>query len=205
MKKFFFTAVLGAQILLAANAFAAAIPSEPQQAVESFIQTLREMNFPVQDQQAHAKLIEKARAFLDLEAIGKRALGNHFLEASPEQRETFLHLLRDLIEEIAYPRSNGFMGQQKITYPQVLESDGGYEVRSIIQQQEEGLSASVNYHVYLKDGQWKADDVVLDDVSITEDLQYQFDKIILQSQFEGLLLKMRERLEQARNENAQAA
>ncbi len=177
----------------------------PQQTIQSFIETIQTMEFPVKDAASHQVLVAKANAALDLDSMGQKSLAAHWAEASPEEQKNFLELLWKLIENSAYPKSRRFMGSFKIEYPEVTPEGNGVSVRSVIKQQEEALDAEVIYHVYQKDGQWKVDDVTLDGVSIIEDLKYQFDKIITQSGFAGLLDKMRERLAAAVKENNPAA
>ncbi len=176
-----------------------------QQAVENFLATLHKMEFPVKDKARHEELVKQANAYLDLEAMSKKALAAHWQEAAPEEQNTFLDLMWKLIENVAYPRSSKFIGDFQILYPEVKAADKGFEVHSVIKQQEESLDAKVVYHVYQEGAQWKVDDIVLDDVSITEDLKYQFDKLVTQSKFAGLLDKMRERLATAEKENFPAA
>jgi len=172
----------------------------PQIAVENFIATIRGMQFPVQDAAAHRSTVNKANSYLDLESMSKRALGANWETASDQQRKSFLELMWGLIENIAYPHSSHFMGNYQITYPEVQDIGNGFEVHSLIKQDEAALDVPVLYHVYQKESEWKIDDVILDDVSITEDLKYQFDKIIADSQFEGLLTKMREKLSRAQED-----
>lgn len=202
-RNYFLITIFVFNLLLTGAARAAESP-EPQKAVQSFLETLKSMRFPVQDEVAHAGLIAQARIFLDLEAIGKRSLDPHYETASAEQQKSYLDLLNQLIEKVAYPRSNDSIGKFEVVYLETAASGAGYEVQSVIKQEEEALDTYVNYHLRQKDGQWKIDDIVLDEVSLTEDLKYQFDKIILQSGFEGLLNKMRERLDQAKTETAAA-
>ena len=173
----------------------------PQQGIETFLKTIRAMEFPVKDMNRHSQLAQEANGYLDLEALGKKALEKHWDEAAPEDQKAFMELLWSLIEYVAYPRSVSFLGNYEITYPEIKPAGNGFEVDSMVKQQAEGLEAKVVYHVYQRDGHWKIDDVVLDDVSISEDLKYQFDKIIADSKFAGLLDKMRERLAQAKKEN----
>ena len=174
---------------------------KPEQAIEGFIKAIRAMDFPIKDQSRHANLVEQADSYLDLDAMGQRALAAHWAQATSDEQKNFFDLMWKLIETIAYSRSRKFMGDFEVLYPEVKQAGDHYEVHSVIKQQEEDLDAKVVYSVYQKNGQWKIDDVILDDVSITEDLKYQFDKIIAQSRFAGLLDKMRERLAQAETEN----
>ena len=176
----------------------------PQQGIETFLKTIRSMEFPIKDPARHTQLVSEANAFLDLDAMGEKSLGAHWQEASPEEQKNFLQFLWKLIEFVAYPRSTKFMGSYDITYPKVEPAGSGFQVHSVIKQQAEGLDAPVEYHVYQKEGQWKIDDIILDDVSIIQDLSGQFDKIVKDSKFAGLLNKMRERLDQAKKENGAA-
>ncbi len=178
-----------------------AVETTPQEGVQTFIQSIRSMQFPAQDPDGQKALVEKANTYLDLEALSRKALPQHWDNVSPEDRQAFQRLLGALIEEVAYPQSTEFMGQYEITYPAITPAGNGFEVQSIVKQEAEGLEAEVLYHVYPLDGSWKIDDVILDGVSITEDLQYQFDKIIEESQFAGLLETMQKRLTEARAEN----
>ena len=184
-----------------------AIPSKAQaetagarEAVEAFLKTIRAVESPAADLAAHEKSVAAANIYLDLEALNQKALGDHWAEMSDEAKKTFNDLMWKLIEFVAYPKSQKFMGDYEITYPEVKPTASGAEVHSVIKQQAEGLDAVVIYSLHQENQQWKVDDVVLDGVSITEDLKYQFDKLIEQSGFEGLLAKMRERLAQARKD-----
>ena len=172
----------------------------PQQVIETFLKTLQSMEFPIKDDSRHNQLVAEANASLDLEAMGRRALDTHWDEATSDQQKTFLDLLWKLIEHVAYPRSRDFLGDHEITYPAVHEARDGFEVHSVVKQKEEALDVRVIYHLRQEDARWKIDDVILDDVSITEDLKYQFAKILAQSHFSGLLDKMRERLAGAQKE-----
>lgn len=172
-----------------------------QQTIETFVQNIKSMQFPAKDATKQAELVKSTDNLLDLDSMGRKALGDHWAKSSAEEQKSFLDLLWKLIENVAYPKSYAFMGQYVITYPEVKPSGEGFDVYSVVKQQEQALDASVVYHVYQKDGAWKVDDVQLDGVSIIEDLKYQFDKLIEKSQFAGLLDTMKTRLAKAEKEN----
>ena len=197
--KFLFLALTSA-LIFSRPVFAQTHPA--QQTVETFVQNIKSMKFPASDAAKQAELVKSTDKLLDLESMGRKALGDHWDKAGAEDQKMFIDLLWKLIENVAYPKSVAFMGQYQINYPEVKVSGEGFDVYSVVKQQEQALDASVVYHVYEKDGQRKIDDVQLDDVSIIEDLKYQFDKLIEKSQFSGLLEKMKERLAQAEKENA---
>mgnify|MGYP000042657020 CR=1 FL=1 len=194
-------------LLLSTNLSPSAFAQDaaPREAVASFLNAVRSMKFPPADEAGQKALVEKANAFLDLELLCKKALDPHWDAASEEERKSFLDLMGRLIETVGYPKSSRFMANYEITYPAVTPAGNGFDVQSVVKQEEEGLDAEVIYHVYEEGGAWKIDDVTLDGVSITEDLKYQFDKIIAESGFAGLLDSMKKRLADAQNPPAEPA
>ena len=196
----FLTAVL---LLFAGTALAANEEALP--ALQTFIQTLRSMEFPIADAAAHSEKVKKADASLDLEDMGKKALGPHWKEAAPEQQKEFMELLWKLIENIAYSRSRKFLGDLPVQYGEPKPVERGVEIETTVQKEEEALNAPITYDLEKQAAGWKIYDIFLDGVTITEDLKFQFDQIIADSGFAGLLQRMRERLAKAEQENTQKA
>jgi len=175
-----------------------------QQGVEAFLNTIRSMDFPVQDATLHDQKNQQAAAFLDLQAMGQKALGANWDAMTAEQRTQFMDLLWKLIENIAYPRTKSFLGEQKITYAETKQVEQGTEVSSSVHDSEAELDVPIVYHLYQDGAQWKIKDIFMDGVSMTEDLQYQFNKMIQDGSIQTLLDRMSERLVQAQKETTGA-
>ncbi len=180
----------------------AAAQETPQQGIQSFLDSIRAMEFPIKDAAAHEKKLARTDAYLDLPAMGQKALGSHWGEMSADQQKAFTELLWRLIENIAFPRTKDFLGSQKIAYDEPKPLARGFEVSSMVKDQEAALDVPVVYNLVDENGQWKIYDIFMDGISMTEDLKFQFDKIIKESSFPGLLARMSERLEKARKETA---
>ncbi len=174
----------------------------PQQEIESFFSSLRSMEFPVTDPAQHARTVELADAALDVKSLGEKALGSHWADFSHDQQEVFVDVLRKLIENIAYPRAHKFLDAQTITYQTPKSIDRGVELSSSLTAQETGLQVPVVYNLYEDNGRWKVYDIFLDGISMTEDLQFQFDKVIQDSGIFGLIEQMGARLTRAQTENS---
>lgn len=172
-----------------------------QQTVQGFLETIRSMEFPVTDAAKFEDLAKKADSYLDLEGMAKKALGEEWTKASPDQQKQFMELLWKLIENIAYSRSKKFLGTAPIQYTEPQTAARGVEVSTSVKGEGEALETSVVYDLEQQNGQWKIYDILLDQVSIADDLKVQFDKILKESGFDGLLAKMRERLAKAQKEN----
>jgi len=173
----------------------------PEQAVKAFLETIDSLEFPASDPLRYAELVRQANAYLDVETMGSRALSDHWSAIPGEERQAFIDLLWKLVENVAYPRNQDFIEGEQIVYGKSVEAGSGFQVPVTTKQETDEPAVSMSYHLSEKGGLWKIDDVVLDDVSIIEDLKYQFNKIIAESEFSGLLEKMRERLNKAEEEN----
>ncbi|MBU3759426.1 MAG: ABC transporter substrate-binding protein [Candidatus Omnitrophica bacterium] len=180
---------------------ARAAESQASQPVRAFLETVQSLEFPVQDPAGHAARVETANAYLDLEAMGRKGLGTHWQEASEAEQRAFMDLLWRLIENIAYPRTRKFLEGKRVDYGEPSAAGKGFEIESRVQGDDAGLDVPITYHVADENGTWKIFDIFLDGISMTEDLGYQFDKLIRDSGFPGLLERMRERLAEAQKEN----
>lgn len=200
VRSIFWVVAAAGVFLLPASAALQAAESAQSAAVQTFLETAQSMNFPVTDAAAHEVKIQKADAFLDLEAMGIKGLAANWDAASEADRKAFMDLLWKLIENIAYPRTRKFLDGKTVEYqaPKALEK--GFEVESLVKDGTSELDVPIVYHVEEVGGQWKIYDIFLDGISMTEDLSYQFDKLIRDSGFQGLLERMRERLAQAEKE-----
>jgi len=191
----------GIVLLLSYPCMGRAEGNAAKEALKSFLGTIRSIEYPVQDLVRHENLVRQANASLDLEAMAKVSLTAHWDGISAEDRAAFLDLMWKLVANVAYAQSHGFLGDVEIAYPELKGTDHGWSVKSIVAGKEEGLETEVIYYLHDQEGRWKIYDVILDDVSLTEDLRYQFDKIIDESSFSGLLNRMQERLEKADKKN----
>jgi len=172
-----------------------------QEALETFLDTIKSVEFPVKDARRHKNLVETAHLHLDLESMVSQALASHWKEAGTENQKAFLDLMWKLVENVAYARSHDFLGDLKITYPEIKAGNPGFIIHSLVAQTEPALDIEIIYHLHEREGRWQIHDVILDGVSLIEDLNYQFDKIINDSAFAGLLERMRNRLAKAEEAN----
>ena len=132
--------------------------------------------------------------------MGRKGLAANWDAASPEDQKAFMELLWKLIENIAYPRTRKFLDTKTVEYKEPKPIEKGFEVESTVKDPQAELNVPIVYYVAQENGQWKIYDIFLDGISMTEDLSYQFDKLIRDSGFSGLLTRMRERLAQAEKE-----
>ncbi|HZF05023.1 MAG TPA: ABC transporter substrate-binding protein [Patescibacteria group bacterium] len=130
----------------------------------------------------------------DFDEMARRTLTRHWSSRTPEEQAEFVRLFTDLLERSYIARIEQFSGE-RILYPS--ESvDGPYAtVRSKIITRRRA-EITVDYRLLTRDGRWRAYDVLVDGVSFVATFRSEFDRIIQQSSYAGLVDKLRKRMVQ---------
>ena len=183
-----------AAVIVSFQPAAGAQESSPLQTVNEFHEHLKTLNFDAEKKIKNDAARQKVNSFLDLEAMGRAALHSHWDAAEAAQRQEFMSLLWKLVESIAYRNSQDFLSSGKVLCESGPADPDDGKVSCTIQEEGEVLETSLVYSLQPEGGGWKIRDVVLDEVSLTTDLRYQFDKLIQEDGFEKLLSRMQEKL-----------
>jgi phospholipid transport system substrate-binding protein len=185
--------------LMVASAMAATSPTPRetvQTAVGQVIAVLQEdvetahLDRPRSDGR-RAEIRRLAGELFDFDEMARRTLTRHWSARTPEERVEFVHLFTDLLERSYITRIEQWSGE-RVLYPS--ESvDGHYAtVRSRIVTRRR-TEIAVDYRLLLRDGRWRVYDVLLDGVSFVATFRSEFDRIINQASYAGLVDKLRRR------------
>lgn len=129
---------------------------------------------------------------LDMAGIGKRALGPYWRQATPEQLKEYLELAQEMVFQVYYNQFKNYSGEVVVVL-KVLDAPGGLRVMSRIDRPSK-QSINVEWFLVEKDGSWKINDVIVDNISLTVAQQKQFISVIQrEGGISGLLAKMREK------------
>ena len=138
-----------------------------------------------------AEIRRIAAELFDFDEMARRTLTRHWNSRTPEEQAEFVRLFTDLLERSYVARIEPFSGE-RILYP-AESMDGRYAtVRSKIVTRRHAEIA-VDYRLLLRDGRWRAYDVLVDGVSFVATFRSAFGRIIQQSSYAGLVDKFRRR------------
>jgi phospholipid transport system substrate-binding protein len=182
--------VVAAWLMVAsAMAATAASPREVVQAsVTRVIAVLQE-----EADRAHrrAEIRRVAGELFDFDEMARRTLTRHWSARTPEEQAEFVRLFTDLVERSYVGRIEQWAGE-RILYPGESVDGPFATVRSRIVARR-GTEIAVDYRLLLRDGRWRVYDVLVDGVSFVATFRSQFDRIIHQSSWPGLVDQMRKR------------
>lgn len=128
----------------------------------------------------------------DFERITQSAVGRHWREATPAQREALVNGFRQVLVRTYAQALLGYSGEE-IRY---LPVKPGRQSDSVtVSTEVRGRGAPpipIDYRLYLKGGAWKVYDVVVDNVSLVSNYRSSFATQVRQGGIDGLIARLQE-------------
>ena len=179
---------------LTASVAAALTPTETVKSrVEEALQSLAPASNPTAEAAARRRAVIRRAAdtLFDFPDMSRRALGRHWTDRTPAEREEFTRLFTDLIAQTYIGKIDRYAGES-IAY--VGERVDGEEasVRSRVVTAK-GSQIPVEYRLHRANDGWSAYDVLIENVSLVGTYRSQFDRVIKAESFANLLRRLREK------------
>jgi phospholipid transport system substrate-binding protein len=146
------------------------------------------------EKQVAAEISKTVGGFLDISALGKSALVDHWGKLSRPQQAEFSKLLASLVEN-SYVRALRSNLDYEVKYQGETVRGNDRVVTTEVSAVRNGRpqTISVEYVLRPSGGALRAVDVVTDGVGIVENYRAQFNKIIAKEGFQGLIERMRKK------------
>ena len=128
----------------------------------------------------------------DFPTLSKLTLGRHWKKFTPDQQKKFVSLYRSILEKVYMDRILEYTGEKVSFTKEIMLSKKKAEVRS--QLITASKSIPINYRMYLRDGEWKAYDLVIEGVSLVKNYRSQFNQILSKESPQELLEKLRKKV-----------
>jgi phospholipid transport system substrate-binding protein len=129
--------------------------------------------------------------YFDFDEMARRSLGPHWNQQPPAKQQEFAQAFNKFLFNVYIDKIEKYT-DEKITYKQGETKDNFAIVDALVVGNQSG-QISLIYHLHLKDGNWKAYDVVIEGVGLVENYRSQFDSILSRGSFEDLLKQLREK------------
>lgn len=170
--------------------------SEPQDSVQQLLGEIRQIKPESSaDNQKHSQI---ALSLLNVAEISKKALGKYWAKRSETEQEKFQNLLSELFVYVAFPSSAKFFAELDLVYGKTKKKKTFVVVPLTVVHEKEG-EVGIDFHLTQAENKWKVVDVILDGVSMRNNLRSQFYKLIKKKNFDELLRKMNKKLVTAKS------
>jgi len=129
----------------------------------------------------------------DWEEMARRSLATHWANRTPEERKEFVRLFADLLERTYMKQVEDYSGE-KVLYEGEAK-DGDYAAVRVKIVTKKNKDIAVEYRLKKEGNHWSVYDVSIAGVSLINNYRIQFNSIILQSSYENLIKRLREKIE----------
>ena len=183
-----FTALVSASLSWAQEGATAQVKAT----IEKVLEILRDpaLKAPGKEEARRKKLQEAIYPRFDFTEMGKRSLGIHWAKRTPQEREEFVKLFADLLEQSYAKRLEAYTDQEVLYTKEQLDDKFGLVVTKIVSTKE-NIDIPIEYKLLRQDNQWKVYDVVIDGISMVSNYRSQFNSIIQKSSYAELVQRMR--------------
>jgi phospholipid transport system substrate-binding protein len=179
---------------LTASVAAALTPTETVKSrVDDALQSLSQTANPGAEasERRRADIRRAADTLFDFPDMSRRALGRHWTDRTPAEREEFTRLFTDLIARTYIGKIDRYAGESIAYVGERVDGDEA-SVRSQVVTAK-GSQIPVEYRLHRANDTWSAYDVLIENVSLVGTYRSQFDRIIKAESFADLLRRLREK------------
>ena len=135
--------------------------------------------------------------FLDTDAMGREALGEHWSSFTPAQQKEFLELFRELLQRTYVQKLLLFENPDFVYAGQQLAGNGATVDTKIVTPRDQ---FDVSYRLIRAGDNWVATAITVEDVSLTANLGSQLSDLLARMSVDDLLTLMRRKYSNAGGE-----
>lgn len=173
----------------AGPALAGAPTDQLRQHVDEVVRVLSSPALKDKPADRHAAMRKVAEDIFDYPDTARRALGSHWNDRTPQEKQDFAKLFAELLDRTYISKIELYQGE-KVSY--VGENTDGDEatVKTKIVTKN-GTDVPVDYRMHLKNGRWLVYDVIIEGVSLVANYRTQFNKVIQTESYQALVQKLK--------------
>jgi phospholipid transport system substrate-binding protein len=139
----------------------------------------------------------------DLTETARRALGPHWQKRTPAEREEFVRVFRDVLEQTYVARIDEYGGERLEYVGERVDGDSAIVKAQIVTKS--GTAVPLESRLNQRGGKWLIYDVLIENVSLIGNYRSQFDRIIRTSSYDDLVRRLKERALQLNEKAAKPA
>ncbi|MGE5190176.1 MAG: ABC transporter substrate-binding protein [Gemmatimonadota bacterium] len=137
-----------------------------------------------------ALLRRTIRPIFDFEEMSKRSLGPEWRNRTPGEREAFVALFAELLENAYLGKIESYRGETIRYGKETIRAP--YAVVGTLIVTTRGQEIPVDYRMLEEDGRWRIYDVVIEGVSLVNNYRSQFKSILMRSTFPEMMDRLRD-------------
>ncbi len=138
------------------------------------------------------KILSILDNIFDYVELSKRTLSRNWNKLKLDQREEFQKLYKALLEKVYMDKILAYTDQEIVFGKERTLGQNKVEVESKIVSGS--LVTPIHFRMILKNGKWRAYDVVIEGISLVKNYRSQFKRVIKKKSLEGMLEVLRKKV-----------
>jgi phospholipid transport system substrate-binding protein len=168
-------------------AWAGAPTDNVKEYTDAVVKVLEDQNLKASDRRAAVRKLA-VEAF-DVQETARRALGPHWQQRTPSEREEFVGLFADLLERTYIAKIDLYGGERLKFTDEKIDGDIA-TVRGKVTTKQ-GTDVPVEARMHKRGERWLIYDVAIENISLISNYRAQFDRIIRTSSYGELVKRLR--------------
>jgi phospholipid transport system substrate-binding protein len=136
----------------------------------------------------------------DFKRMSQLVLGKNWRKASDGQKDAFMEQFREMLVRTYGVALLNYSGQE-IKYLPMQDIGDATEANVNTEVRDNGAPPiPINYRLYLKEGEWKVFDIVIDGISLVSNYRTSFNTEIRRNGLDNLVARLKERNQRGKDE-----
>jgi phospholipid transport system substrate-binding protein len=132
-----------------------------------------------------------AAEVFDVQETARRALGPHWQQRTPQQREEFVQLFAELLEQTYISKIDFFGGERLRFTEEKVDGENAIVRAKVVTRQ--ATEVPVEARLLRKGDRWLVYDILIENISLVGNYRAQFDRIIRTQGYDELVKRLRTR------------
>jgi len=179
--------MVAALLLAVVPAWAGAPTDTVKEYTDAVVKVLEDQSLKEVDRRAAVRKL--ASEAFDVQETARRALGPHWQQRTPAEREEFVGLFADLLERTYIAKIDLYGGERLRFLDEKLDGDIA-TVRGKVTTKQ-GTDVPVEARMHKRGDRWLIYDVAIEGISLISNYRAQFDRIIRTSSFGELVKRLK--------------
>jgi len=174
-------------------AWAGAPTDQVREYTDAVVKVLEDPALKAEDKkpERRAAVRKIAAEVFDVQETAQRALGPHWQQRTPQERQEFVQLFAELLEQTYISKIDLFGGEKLRFTDEKVDGDNATVRAKVLTKQQ--AEVPVEARMLRKGDRWLVYDILIENISLVGNYRAQFDRIIRTSSYEDLVKRLRNR------------
>ncbi|MBI4792354.1 MAG: ABC transporter substrate-binding protein [Deltaproteobacteria bacterium] len=137
------------------------------------------------------EIVAIVKSRFDADELAQRVLAQHWRSRSETEKKEFISLFSQVLETTYINKLKSYSDEEVLFTKQIVKGDRGMVYSQIVRNSQE---IPIHYRLKNNKGDWRIYDIIIEGVSLVQNYRTQFDQILKQEEYAGLVRRMEEKI-----------